>query len=28
MTMQPGEDLIVGQRLREILKAARKSAAA
>jgi uncharacterized pyridoxal phosphate-dependent enzyme len=28
MTMQPGEELIVGQRLREILKAARKNAKA
>ena len=28
MTMQPGEDLIVGQRLREILKTARKNAKA
>lgn len=28
MTMQPGEDLIVGQRLREILKGARKHMAA
>ncbi len=28
MTMQPGEDLIVGQRLREILKNARKNATA